>query len=434
MFGNLLATFERKSIYLQTKEAKKGVKMALKKNYRTDNTYLISQDTTDNPKLGAKVLSDGRESLFLDYYLGYEMVYNDKLDKMEPKKERKRESLKLYLWQAPRTPKERQQNKETLELAKKIRFEKEQELLLSLEGYRLKLNREINFLDYYQDYINKYTKKDIRMVKNSLDCFKAFLVDTPEYNKFAKTLKPEQITKDMVLTFTEYLQSTYNGETPKAYYSRFKKVILYAIEHDIITKNPCKGISIKVDDGQLRKDVLSMEEIQMLLNARHKEENPVISRAFIFCLYSGIRFCDVKDLTFANVDYSNKLLKFEQNKTKGHSANSGVVIPLNDGLLNLIGTPQNTDNRDELIFPLPSHTMCLKALKRWTARAGINKHITWHCARHSFAVNILNNGANIKTLASLLGHSGLRHTEKYTRAIDSLKQDAINSLPILNFD
>ena len=408
--------------------------MALKKNYRTDNTYLISQDTTDNPKLGAKVLSDGRESLFLDYYLGYEMVYNDKLDKMEPKKERKRESLKLYLWQAPRTPKERQQNKETLELAKKIRFEKEQELLLSLEGYRLKLNREINFLDYYQDYINKYTKKDIRMVKNSLDCFKAFLVDTPEYNKFAKTLKPEQITKDMVLTFTEYLQSTYNGETPKAYYSRFKKVILYAIEHDIITKNPCKGISIKVDDGQLRKDVLSMEEIQMLLNARHKEENPVISRAFIFCLYSGIRFCDVKDLTFANVDYSNKLLKFEQNKTKGHSANSGVVIPLNDGLLNLIGTPQNTDNRDELIFPLPSHTMCLKALKRWTARAGINKHITWHCARHSFAVNILNNGANIKTLASLLGHSGLRHTEKYTRAIDSLKQDAINSLPILNFD
>ena len=93
--------------------------MALKKNFRADNTYMISQDTTDNPKLGAKVLSDGRESLFLDYYLGYEMVYNDKLDKMEPKKERKRESLKLYLWQAPRTPLERQHNKEVLELAKK---------------------------------------------------------------------------------------------------------------------------------------------------------------------------------------------------------------------------------------------------------------------------------------------------------------------------
>ncbi len=56
-----------------------------------------------------------------------------------------------------------------------------------------------------------------------------------------------------------------------------------------------------------------------------------------------------------------------------------------------------------------------------------------HCARHSFAVNILNNGANIKTVASLLGHSGLKHTEKYTRAVDKLKEEAINSLPELKF-
>lgn len=59
--------------------------------------------------------------------------------------------------------------------------------------------------------------------------------------------------------------------------------------------------------------------------------------------------------------------------------------------------------------------------------------ITFHCARHSFAVNILNNGANIKTVASLLGHSGLKHTEKYTRAVDKLKEEAINSLPELKF-
>ena len=56
-----------------------------------------------------------------------------------------------------------------------------------------------------------------------------------------------------------------------------------------------------------------------------------------------------------------------------------------------------------------------------------------HCARHSFAANILNNGANIKTVASLLGHSGLKHTEKYTRAVDKLKEEAINSLPELKF-
>ncbi len=405
--------------------------MAQKKDIRSDNTYLISQDATDNPKLGAKILSDGRESLFLDYYFGYQMVYSERLDKQVARKDRKREFLKLYLWQAPRTPLERQQNKETMELAKRIRFERGQELLENVEGYRLKKKSDINFLDYFRDYIDKYTKKDIRMVEIALKRFIDFLNDTPEYSKYVKRIKPEQITKDMVEDFTEYLQGRSVGEGAKSIYARFKKVIKYAIEHDVMVKNPCTGISIKVDDQQLRKEVLSPEEIQQLIATHYEHENPNIRRAFILCLYCGLRFCDVKDLTFANVDHSNKLLKFEQSKTKGHSVSSGVVIPLNDGILKLIGEPSDPDKRGEVIFPLPSYEMCLKALRHWVKRAGINKHISWHCARHSFAVNILNNGANIKTVASLLGHSGLKHTEKYTRAIDSLKEAAINSLPEL---
>lgn len=405
--------------------------MAQKKDIRSDNTYLISQDATDNPKLGAKILSDGRESLFLDYYFGYQMVYSERLDKQVARKDRKREFLKLYLWQAPRTPLERQQNKETMELAKRIRFERGQELLENVEGYRLKKKSDINFLDYFRAYIDKYTKKDIRMVEIALKRFIDFLNDTPEYSKYVKRIKPEQITKDMVEDFTEYLRGRSVGEGAKSIYARFKKVIKYAIEHDVMVKNPCTGISIKVDDQQLRKEVLSPEEIQQLIATHYEHENPNIRRAFILCLYCGLRFCDVKDLTFANVDHSNRLLKFEQSKTKGHSASSGVVIPLNDGILKLIGEPSDPDKRDEVIFPLPSYEMCLKALRHWVKRAGINKHISWHCARHSFAVNILNNGANIKTVASLLGHSGLKHTEKYTRAIDSLKEAAINSLPEL---
>ncbi len=405
--------------------------MAAKKEIRSDNTYMISTDDTDNPKLGAKILSDGRESLFLDYYFGYKMVYDEAKDKEVAKKDRKRETLKLYLWQAPRTPLERQQNKEMLELAKKIRFERGQELLESIEGYRLKKDRSINFLDYFQSYIDSYTKTDIRMMQIALQRFKDFLSETPEYTKFVISIKPEQLNKDMMIAFTEYLQSRSVGEGAKSIYQRFKKVINYAIEHDVMIKNPCIGVSIRVDDQILRKDVLSMEEAQVLINTHYDNENPDVRRAFILSLYCGLRFCDVKELAYKNVDYSNKLLKFEQNKTKGHSAASGVVIPLNDGLLSLIGEPPADGDKNTLIFPLPTYESCLKSLKRWVKRAGINKHISWHCARHSFAVNILNNGANIKTVASLLGHSGLKHTEKYTRAVDRLKEDAINSLPEL---
>lgn len=437
--------------------------MAIRKNYRADNTYIISTDTTDNPKLGAKVLNDGRESLFLDYYFGYTKVYNDKTGKETVKKDRKREYLSLYLWQAPRTQLERQQNKEMLEMAKKIRFEREQELKEDKLGYRLKKEEvEINYLDFMADYHASYTKKDANQIRRARTVFIDFLIDPkmkllPEKVKGDMTkeeketirksnakkeaererkahglvVRPQQLTKDLMKSFTEYLINRFTGEGAHTVYGRFKKMILAALDKDIIAKNPCRGVSIKKDNGQLKKEILSQEEVVLLANTHYEKENPDIHRAFIFCLYCGLRWCDVKDLTYANIDYSNKLLKFEQSKTKAHSAASGVVIPLNDGLLHLIGQPKD-GKRNQIIFPLPSHTMCLKALRHWVARAGIQKHITWHCARHSCGTNLLSNGANIKTVASILGHSGLAHTEKYTRAVDSLKQAAIDSMPPLN--
>ena len=389
----------------------------------------LESKTKENPKLQQSTLFDGRISLYLEYYLGRSQWIDEETGKTKVKHNRKKETLNLYLRANPRTPIERQTNKEILDLAKEIRAEREQEFKASKTGKRLKLSmKKINFLDYFQAYIDNYTKKDVRMVKISLSRFKDFL---KQYHPiYINSIVPEQLSKDMIISFVEYLKSRSVGEGAKSIYQRFKKVVKYAVEHDVIMKNPCVGVVCKTDDQTLRKDILSMEEIERLISTTYEGQNPQIRQAFIFCLYTGMRYCDVIELRYKNIDYSNRLLKFEQTKTKGHSATSGVMIPLNDGLLSLIGEA-SADN--DKIFYLPSHTMCLKSLRRWTKRAGIKKHISWHCARHSFAVNILNNGANIKTVASLLGHSGLKHTEKYTRAVDSLKEAAINSLPPLKF-
>ena len=387
-----------------------------------------------NPKLGTKLVTGGRESIFMEYYFGTTTVTDPITGKTSVKKERRRENLSLYLIHNPRTPEDRKKNKETLQVAEKIRSEKAQCLLEDMEGYRVKSEKKkaTNFLKYFEDYIKNYTKKDVRMIEMALNRFKDFLAQHPTYKKYTRTILPDQIDKDMIIAFTEYLQAHSKGEGAKSCYQRFKKVINYAIEHDVMRKNPCAGVTIKVDDQILRKDILSEEEMKKLISYHDPKQNNEIRRAFILSLFCGLRFCDVKDLTYANVDFSNHLLHFEQNKTKGHSANSGVVIPLNDDLLDLIGKPAKGQDKNSLIFKLPSYEMCSKSIKRWVDSAGIDKHITWHCARHSFAVLILNNGSNIKTVASLLGHSGLKHTEKYTRAIDSLKSEAMNSLPKIN--
>ena len=98
------------------------------KKKKTGYMYYLSKGT-DNPKIFAKLTADGRESLYLEYYFGHKEVFDEKLGQTVVKKDRRKESLKLYLWQAPRTPEERQQNKDILEVAKKIRLEKAQALL-----------------------------------------------------------------------------------------------------------------------------------------------------------------------------------------------------------------------------------------------------------------------------------------------------------------
>ena len=434
--------------------------------------------TKENPKLCQRKLSNGQISLYLEYYLGRSesprldkngnLMYYPEGSKMAGKPmyivthNRKKENLQLYLFAKPRTPQERQQNADTLQMAESIRFQKQQEFMQDRIGYSIGKKNE-NIIAFFDEYTAEYKNKDVRNIRLAVNRFKSFLReyyphtatrkphneieqiksdwkqahegingkhDVNENEFYYFRLSPSQFTPDMVQKFIVYLMENSKGSGAATAFERFKKIVKNATAKGIIKTNICEDLVCKRGDN-FEKDILSADEMRQLINTHYDKENPTIRRAFIFSLYTGIRFCDVKDLTFENVDYANNCLKFEQAKTKGRSSRSKVTIPLRDDLLALIGTPLK--GKKERIFNLPSHTMCLKALRHWTKRAGIDKHITWHCARHSFATNILTNGANVKVVADLLGHSGLSYVERYTRAIDEKKQEAINSLPSLNF-
>lgn len=395
----------------------------------------VTHKTKENPKLMQRTLSDGRISLYLEYYFGRTQWVDEETGKEKIRHERKKEVLNLYLLNNARKEIDKRINKETLRLAQEIRFEREQELKNRTLGYRLE-KKKMNFLVYYQNYIDRYTKKDIRTLKAALNEFVKFL--SSEHPAYGGFVAPAMMTDDLIAEFVEYLQAKHKGEGARTYYMRFKKVVKAAYKDGMFKSFPGKHIVCRIDDKVLRKDVLSAEEVTKLISTHYRGENPEIRRAFIFTLYTGVRLVDSRQLTYRNIDYANRRLSFEQSKTAGRSSGSGVVIPLSDQLLKLIGNPPTEEDGtpllDAKIFSLPSHVMLHKALKNWTARAGITKHVTWHCGRHTFATLILSGGSNIKTVASLLGHSGLEHTQKYVRAVDSLKEAAINSLPQLKFE
>lgn len=381
------------------------------------NMFLIEPG---NPRLLKKPIKDGSEySLYLEYKIGYKEDNGSCI--------RRKETLSLYIMANPRTTAQRQKNKETIDLARKIRFEREQEFLENKEGYRLKKSRSVNFLDFFQSYIDKYPKKDIKVIKMVFNDFKKFLAE--QYQHLTTRIEPRYINKKMMTEFAQYIQDHHRGSGVSSAFRRFKKVILAGVEQGLFSENPCKGIVLDNKEDMLVKDILSAEELQKLFSTPYDRENPVIRRAFAMTCFSGIRFCDLKVLSYGDIDYENKMISFRQRKTEGHSRRSGVVIPLNDTLLAIIGEKPEDATDETVIFDLPSIDYCIRYVKAWTNAVGIDKHITWHSGRHSFGTQLLNNGANVKVVADLLGHSSLKYVEVYVRAVDKLKKEALDSLP-----
>lgn len=378
---------------------------------------------TDNPKLGCKMLSDGRGSLFLLYNYGYNGATGKSL--------RTKEFLKLYLESDPRTPLDRQQNKETFELAQKIKKERGQELLENREGYRIR-QKGVNLFVYFANFIEQSNVADKHVLEGALRNFKDFIKET--YPQFANRIEPKNLSKPMMRGFAHYIEDTHTGEGIRTYWQRFKRLINYAVSQKVIKESPCLGIKVANTSDILGKDILSREELIRLFQTHYNKESDTIRRGFALTCFTGIRHCDLEKLTWGCIDYTNKTLTFRQSKVLHDSSASGVVTPLNDNLLAIIGEKPEGAKETDLIFPnFPSIEASNKALRHWTKRAGIDKHITWHCGRHTFATQMLSNGANVKVVSDLLGHSSLKFTTKYLRAVDDLKKAAINSLPQIEF-
>ncbi len=357
-------------------------------------------------KLRTKAKAGGKKSQYLDIWHNGKRYY---------------EFLKDLPIIRARTPKEAEQNQTNKRIAENIRADREKELPASNYNYVPAFKGNTDFIAYYKKYVDTYKNKDVRLVNCSYNHFVKF-----KNEQGIKQLEIKDLSESLCKAFSEYLKQNLNGETPFNYFKKFKALIKQAYKEKLILSDLTENIKNNKTKG-LKKDILNYNEIQTLALADCG--NLDVKRAFLFSLNTGLRYCDVKELIWHNINKTQ--LKITQKKVKNTSENAMLTIDLNPTAIKLIGSKGKPD---ELIFNLPSHTGCLKSLRVWVKKAGLDKHITWHCARHSFAVNLLGEvKADVKTVASLLGHSGLKSVEIYTRAIDENMKKAVNSLPKINF-
>lgn len=354
-------------------------------------------------KLRMKKNADNTTTMYLDIYHNGRRHYDFLKD--------------IKLITRPTSPLDRLNNKENKTLAESIRNRKAQELESSDYQVVAKFKSRVDFLEYFQKFIDNYKKKDKRVIVSTQTKFKEFLKD-----KNIKSININQVTESFVIDFKDYLLESLNGESPANYFSKFKKVLIQATRDKIINTNPALNVSVRRAEG-VKKDILTMEEIQQL--AAEPITNNEVKRAFIFSCLTGLRFCDVVALKWEHLNLKNKQLSIIQSKT-GHK----VTINLHNSAVSILG--EQVENGGH-VFTLPSHTACLKDIRHWVKKAKIKKKITWHCARHSFATNIIFYGADLNTASSLLGHTSLKYTQRYTHVVKALKEKAIDNLPTVDF-
>lgn len=355
-------------------------------------------------------LKGGKYSLYLNIY------YNGK---------RKKEALGLIL-EAGKDRKTQKANNQKLNIARTILIKRELDYLkfrifgkeLQKENMTATHDSQTNLIKIFRLYVNNYNKSDKRLVDASLN----------HLCKYASSgiIFAEQVNKRFCSGFLDYLFNNLHGNTPSHYFKKFKQFLNYCVEEGFLAINPAVTMHAPQCNA-VTKSILTAEEITLL--AKTPCNNKEVKRAFLFACHSGLRWCDITRLRYSNIDFSSHILTMTQKKVSSHSSQAVLHLNLNSSALRMIGNPPI--NRERQVFDLPTYDYTLKSIKEWTIKAGIKKHISFHCARHTFITLLMSNGTGIKIAAAIAGHSSTRHTEKYIHIIDKQKQEAVDKLPQL---
>jgi len=332
--------------------------------------------------------------------------------------ERKQESTGLYYSTQSKNKKDIKQK------ANEIRKQREQQLD---GGYTGKSKSEIDFILYFEDFIkSRGSRRPSDIYINALKQLKKFISG----KKIKTTFDRLENNTKFFQEFADYLLEQVAQNTAWSYLSKTKAVINNAIRERIILQSPAKHINIPWQE--VEKVYLTIEELNRL--AKTECSYLHIKLSFLFSCYTGLRLSDIKKLLWKEVKNDpggNLTLHFRQKKTGGVE-----YFPLNETAIKLINetieNPKIIPHPESKIFMSFSDTKIARTLNSWVRNAKIYKHVSFHCGRHTFAVNSLASGVDIFTVSKLLGHRDLKTTLVYAKIVDSKLNEAVNKLPALN--
>ena len=260
-----------------------------------------------------------------------------------------------------------------------------------------------SFFDFYQEQISLLENK---LAPNTIKAYKSQLVKLKE---FRKDLTFNDIDLNFITAYEGFIKQKGNNRNTVSKSIKFIKAILgRAVERGILKENPVKGY--KVHEIQGNRQFLTREELfrleRLYSENRLKANQQNVLKYFLFCCYTGLRYQDIKGLKFKNIKNGNSLA-LQMIKTKEF-----VKIPLTDKAKELLPVP-GFDNQN--VFRVMTSQPTNRHLKEIMKKAGIQKRISFHSARHTFATVSKSLGIPYDVISKILGHTNLKTTQIYTR-------------------
>ena len=329
------------------------------------------------------------------------------------------EQLNLELYIHPKNKIEKQQNAAVEEIAETIRSERFIQLARRNYSFIGMDNLDGDFLKYFQENGDRHSPK--------------YLSSRLHFSKFCKgRCKFRQLTPSYCEKFKLYLLNTKGLNRSKpishnsacGYYDAFLSIVKLAAQDNII-EDFTGGLKRISWNREIKKDILTMEEINTLINTPYFPL-PELRTAALTSLFTGLRLGDILTLDWKNI-IRNEKGEFFIDKIQ-HKTKLRVQIPINDRVLGWLGKPRKAG----LIWPGLNNYEFTKHIPIWIEMAGIKKHITFYCFRHTFIRRLVDVGTDAKTITELSGHKTVNMSMVYMRSDKDKKIQAIQRLNQIN--
>lgn len=370
--------------------------------------------------LRTKRLKDQKLRLYLDFYPAIPNPDTGKLTR--------REFLKLFLYEKPKTEAERTHNKETKILAETIRAKRQLQVQSGNYDFLAKDTGNENFLHFFKEQVEK--REDS---KRNYQSWRSTYLHLHRFT--GGQLLVRNVNRAFCESLREYFLNTthLNGPRPlkqnsgAGYFDIFKEAVFKAYEIKLLKENVAFFVK-SIPQKETEREFLTIEEVSALAKADCID--PVLKRASLFSAFTGMRFGNIRDLTWKEVRHSadhGYFLRFIINKPGRPDTQF-----LSDQAVQFLG--ERGDPDEQVFIDLKYGNHISRYLKEWMQNAGIDRHVTFHAFRHTFATLQLTYGTDIYTIKDLLGQKNVQTTQIYLHLLNRKKKEAVDRIPKIDLE